>query len=68
VLQVAVKALPYREEFLRTMAGGECDTSSPQFSDTLMSDMELFLKHMNTIILVIGKFYSDEQLDIQEQV
>ena len=33
-----------------------------------MSDMEVFLQHLNTIIEVIGDFYTAQQLDIQEQV
>ena len=63
-----MKALPYRSEFLSHLAAGEGDTGSRHYLQTLMSDMEVFLQHLNTIIEVIGDFYTAQQLDIQEQV
>lgn len=67
-LQVAVKALPYRSEFLSHLAAGEGDTSSQHYLHALMSDMEIFLQHLNSVIQHIGDFYTAQQLDIQEQV
>ncbi|XP_076459707.1 pleckstrin homology domain-containing family A member 8-like [Babylonia areolata] len=68
VFAVAVKALPYRSEFLNHLAAGECDSSSPQYLHSLMGDMEVFLQHLNSVILIIDAFYTKQQLDVQEQV
>ncbi|KAL8580110.1 hypothetical protein ACOMHN_061224 [Nucella lapillus] len=68
VFAVAVKALPYRREFLSHLAAGKCDTESQEFVRFLMEDMELFLRHLNAAILLIDTFYTDQQLDVQEQV
>nr|KAG5714737.1 hypothetical protein BaRGS_000225 [Batillaria attramentaria] len=68
VFAVAVKALPYREEFLNHLAATEQDAKSEGFLQSLMSDMELYLQHLNRAIQVIDRFYTTQQLDVEEQV
>lgn len=66
--QVAVKALPYRDEFLCHLAAEEIETVDESFLSSLMNDMEVYLQHMNNIILVISQFYTAHNLDVEEQV
>ncbi|XP_025082717.1 pleckstrin homology domain-containing family A member 8-like isoform X1 [Pomacea canaliculata] len=68
VFAVAVKALPYRDEFLCHLAAEEIDTVDESFLSSLMNDMEVYLQHMNNIILVISQFYTAHNLDVEEQV
>ncbi|GFR85652.1 pleckstrin homology domain-containing family A member 8 [Elysia marginata] len=69
VFTVAVKALPYRETFMAHMAVGEnVDTTSRHFEHTLMSDVEMFVQHLDRVLVSIHDFYLKNSLDRSETV
>lgn len=74
VFAVAVKALPYRDEFLSHLVEGEeeeeeeSEAADDSLLRTLMADMELYLQHLDRNILTIDRFYTKHQLHTHEQV
>ncbi|KAH9489563.1 Pleckstrin y domain-containing A member 8, partial [Bulinus truncatus] len=71
VFAVAVKALPYRETFISHLAVGDSgaiDPSSPQFEHALLTDIELFVQHLDRVLVVVDTFYLKHSLDTSEKV
>ncbi|XP_059175257.1 pleckstrin homology domain-containing family A member 3-like [Physella acuta] len=69
VFAVAVKALPYRETFICHLAvGDKVDPTSRQFEHALLSDIEVFVQHLDRVLIAINKFYFKHSLDSSETV
>ena len=61
---MAVKAIPYREDFISQLAVDDSiDSTSRQFEHTLMSDLEEFVSHLDRVLCAISDFYSTNKLD-----
>ena len=66
---MAVKAIPYREDFIAHLAADESvDTSSLQFEHALMSDIEEFVSHLDRVLCAISDFYQQHGLDSTDTV
>uniref|UniRef100_A0A2C9JUP5 Pleckstrin homology domain-containing family A member 8 n=1 Tax=Biomphalaria glabrata TaxID=6526 RepID=A0A2C9JUP5_BIOGL len=71
VFAVAVKALPYRETFVSHLTVDEkttVDPMSPQFEHALLTDIEVFVQHLDRVLVVINTFYIKHSLDSAEKV
>ncbi|XP_005100346.1 pleckstrin homology domain-containing family A member 8 [Aplysia californica] len=69
VFAVAVKAIPYREDFITHLAADESvDVTSRQFEHVLMSDIEEFVSHLDRVLCVISDFYIEHNLDSKDTV
>ncbi|CAL1543460.1 unnamed protein product [Lymnaea stagnalis] len=71
VFAVAVKALPYRETFITQLAvknTSKIDPLSRQFEHALLSDIEVFVQHLDRVLVVINNFYLKHSLDSSETV
>lgn len=65
---MAVRAVPYRVEFLKKFAVHENDTEDPEFYKILFRDIEEYVTALDVVIKILQDFYSANNLDDEEQV
>ena len=68
VFQLAVKAVPYRKEFLEHLCVKAEDIEHPNFDKSLREDMEHFISAIDVLTKILNDFYSSKDLDSREQV
>ncbi|ESP00844.1 hypothetical protein LOTGIDRAFT_140459 [Lottia gigantea] len=68
IFAVAVKALPYRDDFLTHLAVTDCDIKSPIFIHSLQEDIEDYVKNLDQTIQVIHQFYKDHDLNNEDPI
>ena len=68
MLQVAVKALPYRSVFVSLLSPEGRKSDDPLFVQSLMSDIESFVIAVETIIKILNDFFRVNHLDSSEKI
>ena len=68
-LQMAVKAVPTRQEFLSQFSpSSDNSVEEDTFGKSLLLDMEDYITAMDVVLLILNDFYQSKGIDSDEQV
>ncbi|XP_064597851.1 pleckstrin homology domain-containing family A member 3-like [Liolophura sinensis] len=68
VFALAVKAVPYRDQFIKKLAIDENDAEHPEFHKLLYCDMDEYITALDVLLKILQDFYSANDLDDEEKV
>jgi hypothetical protein len=67
-LQVAAKAIPYRDVFISHLAVPGGESTGTIFVQSVMSDVEQYITAMDVVIKILKDFFSSNSLDTNDMV
>ncbi|XP_064617425.1 pleckstrin homology domain-containing family A member 8-like [Liolophura sinensis] len=68
VFALAVKAVPYRDQFIKKLAIDENDAEHPEFHKLLYCDIDEYITALDVLLKILQDFYSANDLDDEEKV
>ncbi len=68
LFQLAVKAIPYRKDFIAHLAASPESLDNPDFEKCLMREIEDYITALDVMIRILIDFYASKGLNSDEQV